>query len=158
VKNVTLRGAGPDQTFLSFTGPAACLWTSVICVGDSSGVYSSSVPSSNIVNWTAGYTAGSSQITVSDASGIAVGMYITLDQLNDTFNPSTTYAPFITCADPWLATGVACDGGRDDNPATNRGILSRHKVMSKSGNTLTIAPSLQYSHYQPGKSPQVWWA
>jgi hypothetical protein len=123
-------------------------------VGDSTFIYNSSIPAGNILSWTGGYTAGTTQITVSGAglSNLVAGMYIYLDQLNDSFNPTVTYAPFITCDAPYLIGN--CDGGVDDT----RGLMARHKVTNKSGSTLTIYPGLQYTHWSGSNSPRVWFA
>src|SRR5437660_2894291 len=84
--NVTLRGAGPDQTILAFTGSGdGCLGQSAnICIRGSSQIWTGNLPSSNIHNWTSGYAKGTTQIALDSTTGISVGMILILDQLNDT--------------------------------------------------------------------------
>lgn len=83
VSRVTLRGAGPDKTILKFTGltPGGCpSGGDDICIGGSSawsGNYAGST------TWTAGYSKGSTTITVGSTSGLSVGQIIILDQRND---------------------------------------------------------------------------
>src|SRR2546425_186273 len=97
--NVTLRGAGPDQTQLVFTGSDSCSGLSAsICVHGSSTVFAGGVPAANIVNWTAGYAQGTTQITVNSTAGMAVGMILILDQLDDT---TDTDGVFVTSASPY---------------------------------------------------------
>ena len=99
VSNVTLRGAGPDQTFI-FTmsgGLNDCgVLASSICFGgvnetESSG---STYPYSGTCRWTAGYARGSTVLTLDPTSCVInsttpangmplVGYHIMLDQNND---------------------------------------------------------------------------
>jgi hypothetical protein len=37
----------------------------------------------HVADWIGGYAQGSTQITLSSTTGLSVGMYIVLDQLND---------------------------------------------------------------------------
>src|SRR5881296_4224703 len=54
--NVTLRGAGPDQTIVTFTGADPCGGLSAnVCIFAPSTIYPGNIPYSNIRNWTAGY-------------------------------------------------------------------------------------------------------
>ena len=83
--NVTLRGSGPDSTFLVINGDVNCglLWGG--CMRDSTTADITSPP--NQANWTAGYSQGTTSITLG-ANSIgstkpAVGWLLYLDQLND---------------------------------------------------------------------------
>jgi hypothetical protein len=156
LQNITIRGAGPDQTTLVFTGDTGCTGLhTLICVADVSGVYNNGV-GSHVVNWTAGYTQGTTAITVSDASSLAVGMYIFLDQLNDADAVASTYARFITVNSPWNTSAIV--SGRGTTAATNRAILQRVKITAINGTTLTISPGVAYPGITAGQTPQVWWA
>src|SRR6266571_6957410 len=59
--NVTLRGAGPDQTIVRFSGgnpdPCGGYWANV-CVTGRSIIWSGNVPAGNVRNWTAGCAKG----------------------------------------------------------------------------------------------------
>src|SRR5262245_22861815 len=81
--NVTLRGAGPDQTFLVFTAGNACGGLG----GDlcfMNGDTNDSGNPRNIANWTAGYAQGTTTITLSantaGATKPSVGTMLILDQ------------------------------------------------------------------------------
>ena len=72
--NVTLRGAGPRQTILRFTGADGCGgFAASVCLKGTSSVGVWGVPAANVRNWIAGYTKGTTQITLDSVSGIAVG-------------------------------------------------------------------------------------
>src|SRR5271166_4204644 len=69
VGQVTLRGAGPDSTFLVWGsgGNFGCSGLGGdICIKNVDTNYSGGV--SNLVNWTAGYSAGTTSITLNNAS------------------------------------------------------------------------------------------
>src|SRR5262245_8039092 len=82
--NVTLRGAGPDRTIVRFTGADGCggLWADV-CVHGPSDVWYGNVPTTNMRSWTGGYAKGTTEITLDSTAGLAVGLMIILDQLDD---------------------------------------------------------------------------
>ena len=102
--NVTLRGAGPDQTILAFTGTDTCGGVSAnVCIHGASRVWSGSVPSANIRNWTAGYAKGTTQITLDSTAGLKTGTILILDQLDDTIDPGG-----VLVSD---ATGFTIEGG-----------------------------------------------
>lgn len=149
--NITLRGAGPDLTILNITTGGCFYGPANICISGKSGVFNGNIPPSNIVNWSGGYSQGTTVITLSDTSNIAVGQYIILDQLDDTFNPAVTYKPFITCAAPW--NDSACVTGRPPN----RGAEQVVKVINKTASTVTISPGLFYSEWRSSQNPQAWW-
>src|SRR5260370_265727 len=71
--NVTLRGQGADQTILNAKGSGGA----VVSLG------SGSVGITNSISITAGATAGSTSLTVASASGVSVGSYLLITELND---------------------------------------------------------------------------
>ena len=80
--NVELRGAGANQTLLTFTGSAGCQGlASNICFESGDTDYYGSP--SNVANWTTGYAAGSQTITLDGTANLAVGHAIILDQTDD---------------------------------------------------------------------------
>src|SRR5262249_24056479 len=78
---VVLRGAGADQTKLIFSGSNSCHgFFGAICMIDTSG---QDIGSATTTNVTGGLTKGSTSVTVSSATGLSVGMYVGMDQLDD---------------------------------------------------------------------------
>jgi hypothetical protein len=129
--NVSLRGAGANQTILNIQSNAG---SAAISLGATPG----SAPTiSNDVSISGGTAAGSTSITVSKATGITVGSYLQITELND---PSfvTINGDFGACT--W------CDGGTGYNGTRSRGQVS--EVTSVSGNTIGINPGLYlgYTH------------
>lgn len=117
--NVTLRGAGANQTILNATGSSG----DVISMG-------SGTPSYNPVNITSGATNQSTSIVVSSASGIKTGMYLVIAETN---NPSYVTSSGSEGACTW------CDGW------TSTGSLARGQIVAVtavSGSTVTISPGL----------------
>jgi len=99
--NVTLRGAGANQTILNATN------------GNNGDVVSlgSGFPSYSPVNVTGGSTNGSTGITLSSASGIKAGSYLVIAETN---NPSYVTSngsegPCTWC-DGWTSTGSLARG------------------------------------------------
>ena len=73
------------QTILKFTGSDPCGGLQAnVCIRGWSGVWSGNVPAGDIRNWTAGYSKGTTQLTLDSTAGLTVGTVIVLDQLNDT--------------------------------------------------------------------------
>jgi hypothetical protein len=149
--NVTLRGSGPDATFLIFTGDNTCLGQyATICIAPTGLSYYGPGPATNSANWTAGYSQGTTVITLSSTTGLSVGMFIVLDQLNDTSNPGTD---LYVCS-----TGGVCtvEGGT----AYGRPSRSQRQwvqVTNIAGNSVTITPGLYMPNWNSGKSPGAYW-
>jgi hypothetical protein len=144
--NVTLRGAGPDQTFLTFAGGNGCmgLWTDV-CVAHSTP--NSSNPGT-VADWTAGYAKGTTSLTLSTVSGLAAGDLLFLDQLDDTADTGNTFV----CQ----AQGVCSrEGGSGGRP--NRAQVQIVKVTAISGTTVSFTPGLHMPNWRAARSPQAWW-
>jgi hypothetical protein len=146
--NVTLRGAGPDQTILVFTGADGCGGlSSDICIHGASNVWTGNIPSTNIRNWTAGYAKGTTQITLDSTTGLTTGTILILDQLNDTLD---TGGIFLTYALPYNIDGAG--PGR-----TNRAQQQFVQVTAITGNQVTISPGLYMPNWRASQQPQVWW-
>lgn len=87
--NVTLSGLGADKTFLIFTARNGCGgFFGNVCIWNGDGDYSAGP--TNIANWTTGYSAGTTNVTLDNYANLKVGMLLGLDQLNDTYNVSGT--------------------------------------------------------------------
>jgi len=146
--NVTLRGAGPEQTILKFTGSDPCggLQADVCVIG--SPVWSGGVPAGNIRNWTAGYVKGSTAITLDSTAGIAVGTILVLDQLNDTADSGG-----VIVSD--AAGQFSLEGGAPGRPSRSQQQFVQ--VTAIAGNQATISPELYMPNWRASQQPQAWW-
>jgi hypothetical protein len=132
---VTLRGEGPLVTKIHFRGTFANKNYSMI---EARGTASSSGSGISI---TSGLTKGSTDITLSNASTISVGDYVTLDQLNNG-----------TTIDDDTSTGGTCTWCGRASGTRSLGQIS--KVTAKNGNVVTVDPGLHIT-LESGQSPQM---
>lgn len=121
--NKTLRGAGQQYTIILSNADLSNIITIGNGYTDSSGV--------SIVS---GYTKGSTQLVLSDATSISVGNFIYIDELNDSSIPVDINGDGGPC--------TYC--GRYGTNGT-RARLQIVKVTGKSGNTIDINPPLLFS-------------
>lgn len=150
--NVSLRGQGADSTFLEMSGTTSCGGLSAgICAGENDGYYADTGGSnpSVIVDWTGNYTQGSTTITVSATTGLAVDEYIVLDQQNDSSDGGGIYV----CN----TDNVCSDEGGGTNERSGRSQREWHKVTAINGLTLTIDPPIIAPNWASGKNPDAWW-
>ena len=148
--NVTLRGAGANQTFLVFTGDTSCNnLRSDICIAGSNNWEGGP---QNTANWTAGYAVGTTSITLSNTTNIVPGStFLILDQLDDTSDTGNVFV----CA----TTGVcSTEGSGGGSRGGNRAQQQLVAVTGVSGSTVTISPGLYMPNWSSGKSPGAWWA
>lgn len=125
--NVTLRGAGADQTILSGFGSGGY----VVSLG-------SGEPTASATSITSGASAGSTSIVVNSASGMAVGGYLRITEQN---------ASWVSIAgDEGNCTW--CDGYTNGTRARGQIV----EITSISGSTVGITPPL-YTAYT--NSPQA---
>jgi len=161
VSNVTLRGAGPDQTFLKFTGGSNCGgWGGDICIINADPDCGGCGSPSNASNWTGPdpYTPGTSVITLSGlvtgSTPPAAGQLIFLDQLDD----STTDTGQV-----WICqTANTCaqqNGSQNGRPGRGQQQAVMAKNVSGSGPyTVTISPAIYMPNWSTSKTPQAWWS
>jgi hypothetical protein len=146
--NVTLRGAGPDQTQIKFSANGACNGMgAAVCVIANSNWWSGSPETT--ANWTGGYAKGTNQITLSTVSGLTVGTLMILDQLDDTVDDGSIF----NCQTVGVCTSQGTDIGR-----AGRGQHQTVTVIAINGNTVTIAPPLINPNWRSDRSPGAWWA
>jgi hypothetical protein len=161
VNNVTLRGAGPDQTFIQFTAQGGCtgLHADVCVVSGDTGDFAGAP--SNVATWTGGYTQGTNTITLGavttgSVSNLKVGSLLILDQLDDS---SDTGNMFVCSASG--SNGTCSQQGSVGNGRTGRGQNQTVTVTSISGSgpwTIGISPGVYAPNWRSSQSPQVWWA
>jgi hypothetical protein len=145
--NVTLRGAGASQTFLVFSGSTSCNGISTdICVEGASNYEGNPT---NSATWTAGYSQGTTQITLSSTSGLSAGDMLILDQLNDSSDTGGVYV----CN----TQGVCSQEGSGGAGRSGRAQEQIVQVQAVSGNTVTITPGLYMPNWRSSQSPGAWW-
>ena len=130
--NVTLRGAGPQQTIFDAHGSSEA----VISFGQDATPYAA-----NSIAITGGTTAGLNSITLARATGVSVGSYLLITELNDT--------SFVTIKGG-EGSCTWCDGGIGWNGTRSLGQIV--EVTSVNGTTIGIAPPL-YIAYNAALSP-----
>jgi hypothetical protein len=146
--NVTLRGAGANQTFLVFSSSNSCHGTAADICLDSSDVNWRGGPS-NTANWTAGYAPGTTVITLSSTANLQVGNPITLDQLDDTTDGG----------DVWVCgTGICAIDSESGGQRPGREQQQLVTVTAINGNQVTISPGLYMPNWRSSQSPAAWWA
>lgn len=147
--NVTLRGAGPDKTFLVFTGDTACNGLGAdVCIEGSNSWQGGP---QNTANWTSGYSQGTTQITLSNTSNLHPGSsFIVLDQLDDSSDNGNVFV----CS----AQGVCSTQGSGGAGRSNRAQQQLVTVTAINGSTVTISPGLYMPNWRASQSPGAWWA
>jgi hypothetical protein len=155
--NVTLRGAGPDKTFLIFTNGSSCAgWGgSDVCFMTSDTGDGGDGNYSNQGTWSAGYAVSTTSITIGSVTkgsinNLQVGSQIFLDQADDSSDPGQVYV---------CSSGCSFENS-SGNGRSGRGQQQPVIVTSKSGTgpwTIGISPGIRMPNIASGKSPQVWW-
>lgn len=125
--NVTLRGAGSSTVLKSYGGPVGLFQFGT------SGIQWD--PTSISTGISSGATAGSTSISVASSSGISVGSYLVITEVNDSSYVSIdgTLNGAATWVDGWSTAGTRARG-------------QIVEVTSVSGNTVGFTPAL-YSSY-----------
>jgi len=153
--NVVLRGDGPMNTLLVFSGNAAggnCgLNTELIGFCGSS---NNTGNPQNLVNWTGGYSQGATQVTLSNTSNLSVGQLLILTQADDS---SDTGNYFVCSTTVCSSEGASGQTGITSN-GSNHVQMEWKLVTGISGNTVTISPGLYSPQWRSSQSPQAWWS
>lgn len=162
-----LRGAGPTQTDLIETSTAgSCPSSAGICMSYAAAAYNGSAavlpPSgSQQCLWTAGYSQGTTSITLSSCGGAPPSnAIIVLDQANDTSDNGGVY----------ICDGhEACDYAGNTNydgrviggiTHSQQQLVYTTGVTSLGGGsyTVTISPGVYFTNVRSGQSPGAWWS
>jgi len=173
VSNAELRGMGADQTHLVFSGATTCQGGNGTCmVGfESSDTTYPNQPPAHIYNWTAGYSKGTTSITLSSGTNItANSTWLVLDQCDTGYTgapctgASTDNGSFFACSDIY-SSPHGCAG---NGPDTGLGRPHRFEweivevsacspsCGSAGTTTVTIYPPLQHANWASGQTPQAW--
>lgn len=154
--NVGLKGMGANQTFLIFTGADPCFGQTALVCFRSADVNYNGGPS-NVANWTAGLSAGSTVLTLSSVANLAVGSPMALDQTNDTSDNGA----ILVCSSPSFFGSTGCvpvgqgDGGAPRPGRSQQQIVT---VTAINGNNVTVTPAVRAPNWSASKTPQAWWA
>jgi hypothetical protein len=155
--DVTLRGAGADQTFLVFTG-------SVERHGIASDIsienFDANLPHlednypgapSNTAEWTDGYSQGATEVTLSSTANLVAGKSIVcLDQLDDSDTDTGSI---------WESQkkDVSANEGPGGSGRKGRAEMQISLVTGINGNKATITPGLFMPNWRSGQKPGAWW-
>ncbi len=176
--NVEIRGMGANSTFLYFYGntdPATgdnCQGLYAPICFESTDTNYTGTQSNGPVNWSAGYSQGSTVITLASVPNLKVGNPIILDQLDTAMDvgailetgASTGGNPF---SSPGNAGAYSSQGGTV-RPGRNQTHV--YTVTGCNGSTtvgtscsgtnvaVMIDPPIEEVNWASGLSPQAWWA
>jgi hypothetical protein len=163
-----LRGAGANSTFLISTSENGCGGINHgICMIDGSPGYNGSsrnLPGGTTAcSWTAGYSQGTTTITLSSCGGPPpLNQTIILDQANDTSDTGGVYI----CDTNIAGCGYeGSSGGNDDGRFISGVTYSQQQVVyvtavSGSGSgpyTVTISPGVYFTNVRSSQTPGAWW-
>lgn len=173
--NTELRGMGADQTHLVFTGGVACengIGSGVVCAESTDSTTPTLPPPSTIVNWTAGYSQGATQITLSSGANITLNStMIVLDQCDTGFSGSpcsgtaTDNSGYFNCGMVYASTPTGCSFNGPDTGAARPNRFQTEMVEATAcspspcaaGSTVvTITPALQHPNWASGNTPQAY--
>jgi hypothetical protein len=172
--NVTLRGAGADQTFLVFIASSNC-WgqTADVCFRGSDVNWSLGPSNTATVTGSGPWPKGTTSVTLSNTTNLSVGQWMILDQvddLNDTgviYNceESATVSPSQNppCNDDSGGTGGDSGAQRGSGTPSARGQQQFVTVTGISGNTVTFTPALYMPNWRvftDSRGPNTtgaWW-
>jgi len=152
--NVTLRGAGPNQTFLTFTqgDPCGGLGGNV-CFRNADPNFSGDPR--NTANWVGGYGVGTTSITLSSKANLQVGSLIVLDQQDDAD---------VDTGEVWACQniGVCSQQGGVSQGRPGRGQTQVVRVTSISGGAcpcaIGISPGVYMPNWRASQNPGAWWS
>lgn len=157
--NIKLVGMGANQTFIVFSGtPNSCLgFVADVCMASADLNYS--LGQSNTANFTAGYSAGTTSITLSSTTNLAIGTPLVLDQLDDTTDGGNIFV----CYQSNGTLNCSTNGDNGGFARTGRGQQQIVTVTNISGSTVTISPGLYMPNWNACNNggactPQGWWA
>jgi hypothetical protein len=144
--NVTLRGAGAGSTIINGT----------VEIGSSDPWYkmSSNVPSGMHVGWTGGWSQGSTQITIANTTGYAVGQLILLDQLNgglvvsNAFQGNAGHSSGINNSGHYYSMDYRSTG-------QDRALHQINRIAAINGIQITLTEPV-YTNFNSSLKPEVW--
>ena len=163
--NVVLRGSGANSTFIvmaSGVNNACGGYGTNICIGNTGAQYWGSYTN---LGWSAGYSQGTTSITVGSTSGISTNStLLVVNQCDDGRTGSsctgteTDTGNLYNCSDAYAATPSGCSFNGPDN---GNGTAFRYQeeifyVTNISGSNVTLDHGLRFPNWRSGQSPQAW--
>lgn len=172
--NMAIRGQGADKTFVIFTAHNGCagLFPGFCISGGTNPDFTTTYYGSptvqpggtNAGTWTAGFSQGTTSITVTNVGTNAIhnGQYVNLDQRNDTADNGSLFICDNTTPACSLEGGAPgrTIGGVDYNQIQIVKVVSGcSSPCSGAGPfVLTITPGLYALNFRIGQTPGVWFA
>jgi len=168
--NMVLRGLGANQTTITFgsnaIGGGCFLGGAAICFTNDGSTFNNSSNSapgaSNAANWTAGFSQGTTSITVASvgSTGIINGQFIYLDQANDTTIGTGLFLCDLTtpaCSIEGGSPGRTISGVEHTQLQVVKVTAGCATLCTGAGPfTLTITPGLYGTNWSGSKSPGTW--
>jgi hypothetical protein len=173
--NLEIRGMGANSTLLVFSGSNGCQGVyAVICFQSSDTNWKNGI-SNGPVNWTAGYSQGTTTITLASVPNLKVGNPIILDQEDDACAsgcPGTSLSADVgsdfVCSDSTIGCSLQDNLGGSQRTHRNQvqivtvagcgGVTTPGSTCSGTNVSVTISPGLYMPNWSSSHSPQAWWA
>lgn len=161
--NITLRGSGPNQTKLLFTGGAVGANTPAYIFFDGPNADGEPCCTDAEGTWTAGYSQGTTSITlgaITKGTKPVVGTILNLDQIVDgTTAAADRYPDPFSCQTVGVCT---IEGGSAYSGRGNREPFQMVRVTAISGGscpcTVTITPAINMpNQWRSGQTPGMFW-
>jgi hypothetical protein len=161
--SVTLKGQGANSTKLVFTGSVGgCNYFDdgaiSMCTGDllygNTGNFDQSATWTPLGGWSGAASVGTTQLTFSNTTGLATGLQIALDQLDDSSDGYPAAGDIYVCANDFPCSN---QGGGNNAARSGRAQTLFVKVTAVSGTTVTIDPAIYLPNWRSGQTPGAWW-
>lgn len=159
--NVVLRGAGANATRLNFTSQYTGNGYGTGRVVNVGGAATGTPRFGGVTTatWTAGYSRGTTVITLSSTSGLiagppGTGTLIFLDQQDDTVDGYPAAGDIYSCA---TSSNSCSNQGGNNYARSGRAQVEAHTVTAINGSDVTIEPGLSSPNWRSGKSPGAFW-
>jgi hypothetical protein len=154
-KQVTLRGAGANQTKIVWTAATSisrsCQGPDTLVCFQSGGFNDAATPG-HTSTWTAGYAQGTAVITLGSTSELVVGDEVFLDQLDDTDDGYPAAGNIYVCT----STSCTSQGGNNFG-RSDRSQVQVVRVTAINGAQVTISPPLHMPNWRAAQTPGAWW-
>ncbi len=173
--NVTLRGAGPQQTILTWPSSGTLnncsgIGAAAMCI--TNGTSSALSFADNIIRWTAGYSQGATSITLGAAmhgslANLKIGALMAIDQCDQGYTgyPCAGNAlgadngNWFNCGQAPPSTGTApCTWGGNTSGYVNAAQAQIVTVTGIAGSTISFTPAIYAPNWSSGQSPFVWFS